>query len=418
MGCPPDGLVMDVLTRLGKAAALLAAVALLAAPAAAQQIGNNEPMALPPAQDVRLIAPAGGLLGFQRGRADETVPLSTLTHIRGLRVNHLIGHGLVVGLQNTGDTQQSQFSIQLLVNAFKHSGITLPSSINPTNIQVRDVAAVMVTCDMPPFARKGSRLDLLVSAIGDARSLQGGTLLMTPLYGADGRAYALAQGPITIEGYFAGAQGGASSRKNFQTAGQIPDGATVEREVPNGFANWRTIDVELNDPSATLAMRAAQALAMRFPKLGITVADPGMLEVKLAPWMNPVAFTAALSSVKVRPPESDRVVIDERTGTVVVGGMVTVGAAAVSHGNLTVTIQPQLQVSQPNPLSLGRTVVNRTAKIKVHQDKGEFFVTPEAANVQQIAETLNAVGAKPGDAIAIFEGLRAAGALHGQLLIR
>lgn len=295
----------------------------------------------------------------------------------------------------------------------------MPLSLNPNNMQVHNIAAVMATADLPAFARPGSRIDVLVSSMGDARSLQGGTLMMTPMLGADGEVYAVGQGPLTIEGYFASAGGGASSRKNFQTAGQIPNGATIERQVPNDFARMRALELEINDANATVAVRAADAISKRFADAQVTLDDPGTVKIGLPKWMTPVTFAAALDQIRIQPAESDRVVVDERTGTIVVGGLVSVGKAAVSHGNLTVVIEPKLQVSQPGPFSRGGTTVsNKTAKITASQDKSHFFMLPEAASVEQIAETLNAVGTKPGDVIAIFEGLRAAGALHGQLVIR
>lgn len=374
---------------------------------------------LAPAPDrPQMINPGGGLLGYQEGLAGGEVALSTLAHIHGMRPNHLIGHGLVVGLQNTGDSQQTVFSIIFLLNMLHHEDITVPSSLNPANIQVRNLAAAMVSLDLPPFARVGSKVDVLVSAMGDARSLQGGTLMMTPLRGADGRVYALAQGPLTIEGYFAGASGGASSSKNFQTAGQIPGGATVEREVPNAFGKGNQLQLDLDDPDPAVAIRGALAINAQIKGANASVQDPGTIIVNLPAWLSPVFFAAALNRIAITPTESDRVVMDERTGTVVVGGAVTVGRAAVSHGNLTVTIEPKLQVSQPGPFSKGQTVAQKTAKITVDQEQGAFFMTPQGASVEQIAETLNAVGTKPGDVIAILEGLRAAGALHGELIIQ
>lgn len=415
MGHPPGGLAVAILRQTTIGSMMLGM--LLVAGHAWPQSALPAELMLPPPQH-SLASPTEGLLGFQFGEANGMVPLSTLVHLRGSRVNHLIGHGLVVGLQNTGDTQQTQFTIQFLINSLLHAGVTLPARINPSNIQVRNLAAAMVTADIPAFARPGSRIDVLVSAMGDARSLQGGTLLMTPLLGADGEVYAVGQGPITIEGFFASAGGGASARKNFPTAGQIPNGATVERQVANDFAKMRDLELQIDDPNPTVAVRAADAIASRFKDAKVTLNDPGTVNVSLPPWMTPVNFAAALDQIRIQPAESDRVVVDERTGTIVVGGRVTVGKAAVSHGNLTVVIEPKLQVSQPGPFSNGTTVVNKTAKITMNQDQGQFFVVPEAASVEQIAETLNAVGTKPGDVIAIFEGLRAAGALHGQLIVR
>jgi flagellar P-ring protein FlgI len=409
------------LMRVLATCAALIMVVLIPVRLCAQYAPADPPPLLPPPQQlnhVQVMAPGGGLLGFQQGMTDNNVPLATLAHIHGVRVNHLVGHGLVVGLQNTGDSQQTLFSIQFLLNMLEHEGITLPNRLNPSNIQVRDLAAAMVTADMPPFARVGGRIDALVSAMGDARSLQGGTLMMTPLRGADGRVYALAQGPLSIEGYFAAATGGASERKNFQTAGQIPGGATVEREVPNDFAGQRKLQLDFDYPDADVTMRAANAITTRFKEAQAAVEDPGTLEVMLPGWLSPVAFAAAMQSITVAAGQSDRVIMDERTGTIVVGGEVTVGKAAVSHGNLTVTIEPKLITSQPRPFSGGRTVALKTASIKVDQEPGEFFIMPQGASVEQIAETLNAVGTKPGDVIAILEGLRAAGALHGEVIIR
>ncbi len=373
---------------------------------------------LPPPDRPAFIAPAGGILGFQHGLGGETAPLGSLAHIRGIRDNHLIGHGLAVGLQNTGDTQQTLFSIQFLLNTLRHGDVTLPAALNPNDIQTRDLAAVMVTADLPPFARPGSRIDVLVSALGDARSLQGGTLLMTPLRGADGRVYALAQGAITMAGFFVAGAGGAAAAKNFQTAGQIPGGATVERGVREDFTARRSVEIELDRPDAVLAENAARAIGLRFQQAQVAVMDPGTLKVALPPWISPVAFVAAIDKLPVEVADSDRVIVDERTGTVVVGGEVTVGRAAVSHGNLTVTIQPQLQVSQPGPFSNGTTVSQKTSKIKINQSSGQFFMVPRGASVEQIAETLNAVGTKPDDVVAIFEALDSAGALHGHLIVR
>lgn len=373
---------------------------------------------LPPPDRPALIAPAGGILGFQHGLGGETASLGSLAHVRGVRVNHLIGHGLVAGLQNTGDTQQTLFSIQFLLNTLRHGDVTLPSTLNPNNIQTRDLAAVMVTTDLPPFARVGSSIGVLVSALGDARSLQGGTLLMTPLRGADGRVYALAQGPITMAGFFAAGAGGASASKNFQTAGRIPAGGTVEREVRQDFAASHSVEIELDRPDAVLAENAARAIGQRFQQSQVVVQDPGTLKVSLPPWVSPVAFVAEMNELPVEVADSNRVIVDERTGTVVVGGEVTVGRAAVSHGNLTVTIKPELQVSQPGPFSNGTTVAQRTSKITVRQSPGQFFMVPHGASVEQIAETLNAIGTRPDDVVAIFEALDSAGALHGHLIVR
>ncbi|HEY6393875.1 MAG TPA: flagellar basal body P-ring protein FlgI, partial [Candidatus Binataceae bacterium] len=291
--------ILTIRVRILIAAILLATAAGYAYALDGADTQPGEAILLPPPEHAQMINPAGGLLGFQRGQAGNLVPLSTLAHIRGMRVNHLIGHGLVVGLENTGDTQQTLFSIQFLLNTLKHGSVTLPQSINPSNIQTRNLAAAMVTIDLPPFARVGSRVDALVSAMGDARSLQGGTLLMSPLRGADGRVYALAQGPITVEGYFAGGAGGSSARKNFTTAGQIPGGATVEREVPSDFAGSQTLQLDLDDPDPGVATRAAWAIGARYKNAMVAVTDPGTLKITLPAWLSPVAFAASLNEIAV-----------------------------------------------------------------------------------------------------------------------
>jgi flagellar P-ring protein precursor FlgI len=410
---------MDVLmkTRAFRITALAAMILLCAGAALAAQ-PSGQTILLPPPDHPTLIPPAGGILGFQHGLGGETARLGSLAHIHGIRVNHLLGHGLVVGLQNTGDTQETLFSIEFLLNMLRHGQVTLPASLNPINIQTRNLAAVMVTADLPPFARTGSRIGVLVSALGDARSLQGGTLLMTPLRGADGRVYALAQGPLTMAGFFTGGSGGAAVKKNFQTAGSIPGGATVEREVRENFAASGSVEIELDHPDAALAENAAGAIGRRFKQSQVAVMDPGTLKVTLPPWISPVQFVAQVERLPVMVNDSDRIIVDERTGTVVVGGEVTVGEAAVSHGNLTVTIQPELMVSQPGAFSNGTTVSQKTAKITVSQSPGQFFMVPRGASVAQIAETLNAVGTKPDDVVAIFEALSEAGALHGHLIVQ
>ncbi len=383
------------------------------------QSAESRELSLERSQRPVFITPPGGIFGFRQGGGPDTVALSTIAHVRGGRMNHLMGVGLVTGLQGTGDTIETLFSTQFELNLLKNFGVNLPSILNPElEVQTRDVATVVVTAELPPFARVGSRIDVLVSAMGDARSLQGGTLILTPLQGADRKVYALAAGPVSIEGYFAGAPAGASVRKNFQTVGQIPGGATVEREVPNEFSQRRTVELDLDTPDPAMAMRAARAIGAAFRDAQVRVEDPGALAIELPPWMTPTQFAAALENIRVETTESDKVVIDERTGTVVVGGMVTVGEAAISHGNLTVVIKPELRVSQPGAFSPGRTVAMRTAQIQVSEDQGQFFMMPRQASVAQIAETLNAVGTKPGDVIAIFEALNAAGALHGRLIIR
>jgi|SRR5581483_9679197 len=358
------------------------------------------------------------LLGYATSADGNSVPIAALVHIQGVRENHLIGYGVVTGLQNTGDTQQSLFTIQEVLNILRRDGITLPPYINPIQIQTRNVASAVVTAELPPFAVPGAKIDVEVSSMGDASSLQGGTLLMTPLHGADGKVYAIAQGPVAVEGYFVSASGGASARKNFTTAGTIPGGATVETSVPNAFQDQRTVVLALDDANPIVASRIAAAIGRRYPDADVYMANPGTVKVKLPDFLSSSEFLAALGAMRVTAQESDRVVINERTGTVIVGGEVRVGRAAITHGNITVLVSTATRVSQPAPFSSGTTAVTKNVSVGVNESPGAFFVTPESATVEQVASTLNIVGAKPEDVIAIFQGLKDAGALHGKLIIR
>ncbi|MGH7906356.1 MAG: flagellar basal body P-ring protein FlgI, partial [Candidatus Binataceae bacterium] len=318
--------------------------------------------AAPSRERPRIIPPTVPVPGYNQGLAG-TAPLSNFVHLRGQRINHLRGIGIVTGLDNTGDNQMALFSIQLVLNTLKKEGVTLPPNLltSPLMIMANDLASVTITADMPSSARKGDRLDVNVAAMGNATSLQGGTLLMAPLKGADNRVYAVAQGPVSIAGYFAGAAG-ASVKTNFQTAGQVAGGATIERELADNFSQSGTVELDLNDPDALMAEDIANAIRNNISDSMAVVKSPGMIDVSLPSYTSTASLAASLRRVRFNPPQSDRVVVNEKTGTVVVGGDVTIGKSAVSYGDYTITIAPQLQVSQPNPFGNGRTVALRTAR--------------------------------------------------------
>jgi flagellar P-ring protein precursor FlgI len=395
---------------------LAIAAAMAGAPRA---LAQSLTTSLPESQRPQIEPPPHGVLGFSQGESPGGASLADFVHLRGARINHLQGLGIVAGLQNTGDNQMALYSIQLVLNTLEHEGVTLPPSLltSPLMIMPIDLASVTVTAEMPSYSRKGTRLDVWVSALGNATSIQGGNLLMTPLKGTDGQVYAVAQGPVSIAGYFAGAMG-ASVSTNFQTSGQIPLGATVERQVAGNFPNDSVVQLDLEEPDAEVAETVAEAVHGYFKSSSAVAESPGSVKVELAPGVTPATLVAALGKIKINPPMSDKVVVNEKTGTVVIGGDVTVGKASVSYGDYTVTIQPQLQVSQPNAFATGRTVALRTARVGLKQQKSRFFMTPQGASVAQVTETLNAVGVKPTDTVAIFEALKQAGVLYGRLVVR
>lgn len=342
--------------------------------------------------------------------------IRNLSSIAGVRSNELVGYGLVVGLDGTGDqTTQTPFTIQSVKNMLLQFGLTVNSAIQP---QLKNVAAVMVTAKLPAFTKPGQDIDVTVSSIGNAKSLRGGTLLMTPLHGANGKVYALAQGNLIVGGY--GAQGGGSSTQvNTSTVGLIPNGASVERGVPTPFQHGHYITLDLNTPSFTTATRVAKVINKA---AGAHTAEPmDATSVRVTAPQKPgkrVAFISLLENLQVNPiaPKA-RVVVDARTGTVIISSKVRVLPAAVAHGNLTVTIAAKPQVSQPKALSRGRTTVTPNTKVSAKQEKAHAFVFKPGASLNSIVNAINRVGATPTDLIAILEALKKAGALKARLVV-
>lgn len=339
-----------------------------------------------------------------------------LATVGGVRSNQLVGYGLVVGLNGTGDqATQVPYTTQSLLNMFQRLGINLPASV-ATNLQPKDVAAVIVTAHLPPFAQPGQTINVTVSAVGNASSLAGGTLLMTPLKGADGQTYAVAQGNLIVSG-FGASSNGASAQVNITTAGTIPNGANVERSVSTGFNQAGPMMLELHTPSFTTAARIADVINRQ---LGYGVAEAlNAGEVRVQAPASPGARVTFLSEVENLNiiPEAPlaKVIIDSRSGTVVLGQNVTLGACAVAHGNLSVTISQKYLISQPNPLGAGQTVVAPQANVKVKQPAAKLLMFEPGVSLEAVVRALNAVGATPTDLIAILQAMKAAGALHAQL---
>jgi len=340
--------------------------------------------------------------------------LKDIATLKGVRENQLVGYGLVVGLDGTGDGGSNKFTTQSLATMLNNLGV----GIDPTQVSVKNVAAVIVTAYLPPFARMGARMDILVSSMGDAKSLKGGTLLLTPLKGADGKVYAVAQGPVTIGG-FSFESAGASEKKNHPTVGTIPGGATIERELPFDFANIQNLSYALSVPDFTTASRLTRAINRRLQGTFATAADSGTVKVEVPESFkgNVVSLVAELESLRVDTDRSARVVVNERTGTVVIGEDVRVSTIAIAHGGLTISIQPDAVVSQPNSFSEGETVVVPTPEVETEEINGKLAVVPGGVPIRDLVKALNAIGVSPRDLIAVFQAIQASGALQAELEI-
>jgi flagellar P-ring protein precursor FlgI len=343
--------------------------------------------------------------------------IKDIASVAGVRGNQLVGYGLVVGLDGTGDqTSQTPFTIQALKNMLAQLGVQVPANVNP---QLRNVAAVTVQATLPPFSKPGQTIDVTVSSIGNAQSLRGGSLLMTPLRGADGEVYGLAQGNLVVGGFGVEGDDGSRVSLNVPSTGRVPNGATVERLVPTALGTTDSLVLNLNTPDFTTAHRLAESINM---SLGAGVAqtlDPVSVRVR-APLdeSQRVSYLSHIENLEVEPAQAPaRVIINSRTGTVVIGAHVRVTPAAVAHGSLIVRITESALVSQPGPFSEGQTVVVGQSDIEVEQGDGSMFVFEPGVTLNDIVEAVNQVGAAPGDLVAILEALREAGALHAQLIV-
>jgi flagellar P-ring protein FlgI len=342
------------------------------------------------------------------------VMLRDLVSIEGVRSNQLVGYGLVVGLQSTGDTlRNSQFTQQSLTAMLERMGV----NVTGLQMQTRNVAAVVVTATLPAFSRQGSPLDVQVSSLGDAKSLVGGTLMVTPLLGADGEVYAVAQGPVVVGGFQA-AGAGAAVKTGVQTAGRIPGGASVEREIPNTLDDLDTLRLALRDPDFTTAERIQQAINARLGPGTAVATDLGTVDLHVpAAFSHQVtALLAQVERIEVQPDTPARVVIDEKSGTIVVGADVKLDPVAVTHGNLTVRVTEKPEVSQPAPFSNGRTTVTPNTQIDVneHADR-KLQILKRSVTLKELVDGLNVLGLGPRDLIQVLNALKAAGALHAEL---
>lgn len=362
--------------------------------------------------------------------------IKDIATIKGIRTNQLFGYGLVIGLNGSGDKGGTEFTIQALVNMLEHMGIT----VNPGDVKVDNVAAVMVSAELPPFARIGKKIDVTVSSIGDAKTLQGGTLLLTPLKGVNGKIYALAQGPISIGGFRVGGAAGGGVQKNHPTVGRLSGGATVEREVSVSLEHKDVITMILNNADFVTATRVADTINSRFEQNVAKPIDSGTLKIRVPEDLRGrvVTLLAQLENLEVKPDSVAKIIVNERTGTVVIGENVRISSVAVAHGNLSIQVKETKEVSQPLPFAPsppavgstpvqteegvtvapgGSTVVVPESEVAVQEEKNKLLLVSEGKTIGELVRALNAMGVTPRDLITILQSMKAAGALQAELEI-
>jgi flagellar P-ring protein precursor FlgI len=342
--------------------------------------------------------------------------LKDLASIQGVRQNQLLGYGLVVGLDGSGDqTTQTPFTVQSVVSMLQQMGVNLPQG---TSLQLKNVAAVMVTTSLQPFSQPGQMLDITVSSMGNAKSLRGGTLLMTPLKGADGQIYAMAQGNVLVGGVGASANG-SKAQVNHLSVGRISSGATVERAVASSLGQSNLIFLELNESDFSTASLVVEAVNKRFGAETASAQDGRVIRVRAPATSDErVSFLGALESLNVAPAQlAAKVILNARTGSVVMNQAVTLDSCAVSHGNLSVVINTDNTASQPNPLSSGQTVVVQNSQIEIKKEAGQVLMLKQATSLSDVVKALTAIGATPQDLLAILQAMKAAGSLRAELEI-
>ena len=357
------------------------------------------------------------MMSFTAGATDgevHRVLIRDVTSVEGVRDNSLIGYGLVVGLKGTGDRQQTYFTVQTLASILARMGVQIPTA----SVRVNNVAAVFVTATLPPFARPGMRVDVIVSSSGDARSLEGGLLLLTPLYAADGQVFAAAQGPLVVGGYAAGSSTN-SKQVNHPTVGRIPGGASVERDSSFDLAGLHHLSLLLNDANFSTAAEVAAVINREWPCPVAAVVDSRRIEIDIAKAAaNSVPeLMARIESLEVEVRRRAKVVVNERTGTVVLGKDVHLGAVSILHGNFSIEVTTALSVSQPSPLSKGQTEVVPQTRVNTSDSPARNVELGEGASVEQLVTRLQAIGATARDVVSILQAIKAAGALDAALEI-
>jgi flagellar P-ring protein precursor FlgI len=374
------------------------------------------------------------LFGFIYPAMGMPARIKDIASIKGIRPNQLFGYGLIVGLNGSGDKAGTGFTIQGLVNMLERMGV----HISAADVKVSNVAAVMVSATLPPFARIGKKIDITLSSIGNAKSLSGGTLLLTPLQGVNGKVYALAQGAVAIGGYTAGGDAGGGVTKNHPTVGRISGGATIEREIPLSIMNKQELTIMLDNPDFNTVTRVADAINTRLEESLATPIDSGTLTLKIPARLQGkvVNLIARIGDLEVTPDNIAKVIVNEKTGTVVIGQNVSIQEVAVAHGNLSIQIKETKEVSQPLPFSPaglgagpkevgggiiaapgGSTIVTPDSDVRVAEERNQLILIPPGNTIGELVKGLNAIGVTPRDLITILQALKAAGALQGELEI-
>jgi flagellar P-ring protein precursor FlgI len=340
--------------------------------------------------------------------------IKDITSVAGVRSNQLIGYGLIVGLDGTGD--KSPFTNQTFINMMNEFGISIPPGTNP---KLKNIAAVSLTANLPPFAKPGQTIDVTASSIGNSKSLRGGTLLFAPLRGADGQVYAVAQGNLVVGGFGADGADGSKITVNVPSVGRIPGGASVERSVPNGFSRGDSLVLNLNSPDFTTAKRLSDRINDLLGPSTAYAVDATSVRVR-AP-RDPsqrVSFLSMVENLDVTPGEAvAKGIINSRTGTIVIGKHVTIAPVAVTHGSLTVTVRENFEVNQPGSLAYGETVIFPKTELEIDEEGNPMFVFAPGVSLDEIVKAVNEVGAAPGDLMAILEALKQAGALNAELIV-
>lgn len=334
--------------------------------------------------------------------------------VEGIRDNQLIGYGIVVGLHGTGDSQQTVFPYQTLVSTLERMGVNLPQGQATSSLQVRNMAAVFIAATLPPFAQPGNKIDIIVSSAGDARSIEGGLLLMTPLYGPDGQIYAQAQGPVVLGGYSVQANGN-SKTVNHPTTGRIPSGAIVERAVPLDLDHMRKLSLLLNDPDFRTAELVASSINKTLGRDAAHATDSRRIQITAQPGEDIPSLLATVESIEVQVFPRARVVVNERTGTIVIGGEVRLQPVSILHGGLVVNVISRTEVSQPGPFSSGTTQVVKQTTVQAQDKPANRIELREGATVDDLVQSLQQIGATARDIISILQAMKQAGALEADL---
>jgi flagellar P-ring protein precursor FlgI len=342
------------------------------------------------------------------------VRIKDISNFEGVRDNQLFGYGVVVGLEGTGDTTQNKFTFQTIANYLDKMGITM----NPKDFQMRNTAAVAITAVLPPFPRIGSKIDVTVSSMGSAKSLQGGILLISPLRGADGNVYAVSQGALSIGGFNSSQGGGGGVRKNHSTVARIPNGAIIEKTIPFNFSALKYFTLNMNNSDFTTTNRVVNVINKSFGEIAYA-SDSRTIKIMIPSKYskNKVKMVALLENLKVSPDLKAKIILNERTGTIVFGENVKITKVAIAHGGITVTINPEFEVSQPQPMANGQTVITKKENIEVTEPEARFKIIENTTTIGDVVKTLNSLGATPRDIIAIIQAMKSAGALQADLEI-